>query len=341
MKVGYVYDPVYLMHDTGTHVENFKRLEAILSLMETSGLKKELALVKARPATLEELLRVHHRQHVTHVQEFALRGGGWIEMDTLMSADSYDAALCAAGGAIEAVDAVLSGKLNSVFALVRPPGHHATRDRAMGFCLFNNIAIAARHALDIAKLQRILIFDFDVHHGNGTQEAFYDDPRVVYVSAHQYPHYPGTGVIEEVGEKGNIVNIPLPPGCGDREYALACEQVLVPVAKRFKPQLIMVSAGYDSHWADELAMMQMTVTGFSTIVGTIKGLAETLCDGKMVFTLEGGYNLRALAESVRATFDVLLGKEKIDDTIGPPPQRHTPFDIAPMLQAIRKVHKLA
>jgi len=213
----------------------------------------------------------------------------------------------------------------------------------MGFCLFNNIAIATKYAINKYKLERVAIIDFDVHHGNGTQEAFYDNPQVSYVSTHQHPHYPGTGMMEETGSgkaKGNIVNIPLPVGCGDAEYSLVYEQIVAPAVRRFKPQLIMVSAGYDAHWADELSMMQLTVTGYASIVKAIRGLAEELCQSKIVLTLEGGYNLRALAESVKGAFDILLGSENIEDTVGPPPYRVATPNITTVVEAIRKLHDL-
>ena len=343
MKVGYVYDPIYLRHDTGPHVEVHQRLEAILAHLEKTGLKQKLTHVAPRPATIDEIALVHHRQYIAHIQEMALRGGGWLDVDTLMSADSYDAALYAAGGVITGADRVMTGELNSAFALVRPPGHHATYQQAMGFCLFNNIAIAARYALNRYSLDRIAIIDFDVHHGNGTQEAFYEDPKVSYISTHQHPHYPGTGTIEETGSgkgKGNTINVPMPIGCGDSEYALVYEQIVKPAVRRFKPQLIMVSAGYDAHWADELSMEQLSVTGFARIMRTIRELAEELCQGRLVLTLEGGYNLRALAESVKATFDALLGSEKIDDTLGPPPYRVAAPNPATLIEAVKKLHDL-
>jgi acetoin utilization deacetylase AcuC-like enzyme len=343
VKVGFVYDPIYLKHDTGQHVENARRLEAITAHLEQTGLKQQLTPIKPRPATIEELSLVHQEQYISYIREAAQRGGGWLDLDTVMSPDSYDAALYAAGGAIKAAEAVMKGEVNSAFALVRPPGHHATPKRAMGFCLFNNIAIAAKYALSKFGLERIVIIDFDVHHGNGTQEVFYDNPQVLYASTHQYPHYPGTGSIEETGSgeaKGTVVNIPLPGGCGDAEYQQVFEQIIVPVAKRFKPQLILVSAGYDLHWADELALMQVSVTGFAQMVKIIKGLADELCGGRLVFSLEGGYNLNALAASVKATFEVLLGNTDIEDPLGQTQYQRGAPDIAPLLKAIKEIHNL-
>jgi acetoin utilization deacetylase AcuC-like enzyme len=342
MKVGYVYDPVYLRHDTGAHPENSRRLEAIVARLEQSGLKERLTLIKPRPATTAELALVHDESYLAHIEEVALKGGGWLDIETVMSPGSYEAALNAAGGAIRAVDAVLAGEVNSVFALVRPPGHHATPRQAMGFCIFNNVAIAARYALKRHGLGHVAIIDFDVHHGNGTQEAFYDDPAVLYVSTHQYPHYPGTGKIEETGAgqaEGTKVNIPLPHGCGDAAYGRVFAEIIVPVVRRFRPEFILVSAGYDAYRADGLADMQVTVTGFARIVHTIKQLAGECCGGKIVLCLEGGYDLEALASSVKATFNVLLGETEIEEALGLQPRPFAP-DIDGLLAAIKKTHGL-
>lgn len=344
MKVGFAYHPVYLKHDTGQHVENARRLEAIISHLEQTGLKQQLTPIEPRAASVEELSLVHQEQHILHVHDVAQRGGGWLDPDTVMSPDSYEAALYAAGGTIRATEAVMDGEAGSAFALVRPPGHHATATRAMGFCLFNNVAVAAKHAIRKYNLERIAIIDFDVHHGNGTQEVFYDDPQVLYISTHQSPFYPGTGAITETGggaARGTKVNIPLKAGCGDNEYLQVFEQIVAPAARRFSPQLVLVSAGYDAHWDDQLALMEVTTTGFAQMVRIIKQLADELCSGRLVFSLEGGYNLTALATSIKATFDVLLGNSNIEDTLGPPPQRYGVPDVAPLIESIKETHNLA
>jgi len=343
MTVGFVYDPVYLKHDTGQHVENAGRLEAIMAHLEQTGLSRELVPIKPREASLDELALVHDENYIASIQEVARRGGGWLDPDTVMSAGSYEAALYAAGGALAATEAVMADAVSSAFALVRPPGHHATPRRAMGFCLFNNLAIAVRYALDKYNLERVAIIDFDVHHGNGTQEAFYDNPRVLYLSTHESPFYPGTGDIAETGggeARGTKVNIPLPAGCGDEEYLTVFEQVVVPVVRRFQPQIIRSSAGYDNHWADPLAMMQVTVTGFARMTGIIKSLAAELCHGRVIICLEGGYHLPALAGSVKATLDVLLGKDAIEDPMGPPTSRFQAPAISSLLGRIKEVHAL-
>jgi acetoin utilization deacetylase AcuC-like enzyme len=341
MKVGLVYDPIYLKHDTDGHVENASRLEAVISYLEETGLKKKLTPIKPRAASVAELSLVHTKQHISYIKGVAKKGGGWLDADTVMSPDSYEVARYAAGGAIAAAEAVMEGKINSAFALIRPPGHHATHRRAMGFCLFNNIALTAEHAL-AKHVERVLIIDFDVHHGNGTQEIFYDRPEVMYISTHQYPFYPGTGGVEETGRgaaKGTKVNIPLPAGCGDSEYLAVFKQIITPAARRFKPGLILVSAGYDGHWADGLALMQLSVSGFAKVAGVIKGLADELCQGRLLFALEGGYNLRALSASVKATLDILLGN-KSDDPLGQSPRRTAAPKIDRLLTAIKKTHAL-
>ena len=343
MKVGFVYDPIYLEHDTGQHPENARRLEAIMAHLERTGLKPQLVSIRPRAATVAELALVHDERHIEYVRNVAQRGGGWLDFDTVVSPRSYEAALYAAGGVIRATEAVMAGEVGSAFALVRPPGHHATPERSMGFCLFNNLAIAAKYALTNGGLERILIVDFDVHHGNGTQAAFYDDPRVLYLSVHEYPFYPGTGRLEEAGAgvaKGTNINIPLPAGSGDGEYGEVFEQVVVPAARRFKPRLILVSAGYDGHWADRLALMRVSVAGFARMVRVIQGLGEEWCGGRLVLSLEGGYDLVALSSSVKATFDVLLGKTAIKDPLGPAPDGPGAPDVTPLIKKVREIHNL-
>ena len=343
MSVGLVYDPIYLEHDTGQHVEHTSRLVMVMGHLEESGVMGKLVPIRPRAATVEELSTVHSPGYVSYVEAFAQRGGGALDPDTVVSPTSYEAGCYAAGGLIRGVDAVMAGEVTSAFALVRPPGHHATRWEAMGFCLFNNIAIAAQHAMSSHGIDRILIVDFDVHHGNGTQDTFYNNPHVLYFSTHQYPHYPGSGRIEEVGAdlaEGTTVNVPLPAWCGDEVYLQVFDEILVPVARRFRPQLILVSAGYDPHWADQLSLMQLSTTGFAKMVGIIKGLADELCHGRLLLTLEGGYNLEALASSIRATLDMLLGSPEIVDPLGGSPSWRASPPIDTLLQAIKQIHRL-
>jgi acetoin utilization deacetylase AcuC-like enzyme len=341
-KVGLVYDPIYLEHDTGNHCETAQRLVEIMALLQKRGITEKAVSIPPRPASIDELLAIHSREHIARIERVSLGGGGWLDGDTVTSPSSYDAALYAAGGLIEAVDAVLEDKVESAFGLVRPPGHHATQNQAMGFCLFNNVAIAARHALN--KVDRILIADFDVHHGNGTQDLFYSEPHILYFSTHQYPHYPGTGRVEEIGAgegEGTTINVPLPGGCGDEEYLRVYNEVLAPSAERFRPDLILVSAGYDTHWADLLSSMLVSTAGFAQITMILKRLADELCKGRLVFTLEGGYDLAAISQSVRATIEVLLGETEIDDPLGESRLGSGPQDIGPLLQSVKQIHSLA
>jgi acetoin utilization deacetylase AcuC-like enzyme len=344
MKAGLVYDPIYLEHDTGDHVENSRRLVEAMSHLKETGIREKLISLPARPASLEELKMVHAPEYISYVKNKAEKGGGWLDPDTVMSPKSYEAALCAAGGVLAAVEAVMKKEVDNAFALVRPPGHHATHDRAMGFCIFNNVAIAARFAISKFNLKRVLIADFDVHHGNGTQDAFYADPEVLYFSTHQFPHYPGTGWMDETGTgagEGTTVNFPMTAGWGDEEYLRAFNEVLVPVARRFQPQLILVSAGFDAHWADQLAMMKVTIAGFAKMTRILKEMAAELCQGRLVFTLEGGYNLRVVASSIKAIFDVLLGNSEIDDPLGKASLARKPEGFDEHIEAIRRIHDIS
>jgi len=343
MRVGLIYDPVYLEHDTGTHVENTQRLVATMSHLEENHLKDKLVLLSPRAATIDELATVHAPEYISRIRSQAEGGGGWLDADTVMSPGSYNAAIYAAGGALTAVDTVMSRQVNSAFALVRPPGHHATCWQAMGFCLFNNVAIAAKYALANFDIKRILIVDFDVHHGNGTQDTFYTDPHVLYFSTHEYPFYPGTGSIDETGARdgeGFNVNVPLLAGWGDDEYQAVFEDILAPMAKRFEPQLILVSAGYDAHWADSLALMQVSISGFARLVEIIKTLADMLCQGRMVFTLEGGYHLEALSLSIAATLDILRGNRQISDPLGKQEGRTKPVNFDNFIRMARDIHQI-
>ncbi len=343
MKAGLVYDPIYLEHDTGDHVENARRLIDAVSHLNETGTKQRLMPLPARPATQEELEMIHAPEYISHARSKAESGGGWLDPDTVISAKSYEAAIYAAGGLMVATEAVIKKEVDSAFALVRPPGHHATRDRAMGFCIFNNIAIATEFALSKLNLRRVLIVDFDVHHGNGTQDAFYADPRVLYFSTHQYPFYPGTGQVNETGTgegEGTTVNFPMAAGWGDEEYLRAFNEVLVPVARRFQPELILVSAGFDPHWADQLAMMRVTVTGFVQMAMILRELAAELCQGRLVFTLEGGYNLRVVASSVKAIFDMLLGKSEIEDPLGKASMASKPGGFNDHIETIKRTHHI-
>ncbi len=339
MPVGVVYDELYLGHDTGEHPENGKRLLAAVRRLQRFGLWDELVKLETRSASQEELMLAHSRQHVDRIRLMAEAGGGMADADTVVSAASYEAAAGAAGALISAVEAVTRGDVESAFALVRPPGHHATRNAAMGFCLFNNVAVGAAYALEKLGLERVFILDWDVHRGNGTQDIFAAEPRVKYVSIHQSPLYPGLSGEDKVSSPRNI-EVPLPPGCGEGEYLRVLEEIVVPAARLFKPQLIMLSAGYDAHWAEALAGMCLTIASYGHLTERVKTLAEELCGGRLVLGLEGGYNLSALAGGVFATFTTLLGKEPAGDALGPCPSVQATPDISGLLAGIRSRHVL-
>ncbi|MFZ2470597.1 MAG: histone deacetylase [Methanothrix sp.] len=302
-----IYHPIYLLHGASGHLEKKERLTAILDKIQSE--KLEVDFITPKPATVTQVAAIHGRRYIDQVKAICEHGGGYLDVDTILSKDSYDAALMAAGGAITAVDAVL-GEYGNAFALVRPPGHHAMPNRGMGFCIFNNIAIAAKHA-QARGLKKVLIVDWDVHHGNGTNDVFYSDPSVLYFSTHQYPHYPGTGKADEVGEddgEGFTVNVPLPTGTGDAGYLMAYREILLPLALEFKPDIVLVSAGQDPHKDDPLGGMRMTSTGFGAVACVVKDIANTCCRGRLVATLEGGYNLQAQAEAVVAEIRAFGGE---------------------------------
>ena len=310
MSVALLYDERCIAHDPGPgHPESPERLRAVweeLSERPVAGAEA----VAPPEATREELIRIHGERYVDAVLQLA---GAEVQLDpdTAVSAGSVTAARLAAGAAAEGVRRVLDGRSSSAFALVRPPGHHAESTRAMGFCLFNNVAVAAAEA-HARGLKRVLCIDWDVHHGNGTQRSFWQRDDLLFISTHQWPFYPGSGHERETGEgagAGYTVNAPLPAGCGDGDYAALFSDALLPIADAYRPELILVSAGFDAHQDDPLGGMHVTDDGFAALCGAVKRVADQHCAGKLVLTLEGGYDLAALARSVRACVQVLAGAE--------------------------------
>ena len=341
MTTAYCYDPFNLKHHLPGHAENRARLAGTWELLQASGLLTALHAAPSVAASDERLLRVHTRRHlatVAHAAEHAEH----LDPDTYLGHDSEQAARLATGGACQVVEAVLSGQANNGFALVRPPGHHATPTRAMGFCLYNTIAVAARAAQAEHGVGRVLIVDFDVHHGNGTQDIFYQDGSVLFFSTHQYPYYPGSGHRRETGRDaglGSTVNVPFPAGVGDAGYAAAFDSVLVPVARRFQPELILVSAGYDAHWNDPLASMQLSITGYGALITRLLALADALCHGRIVFVLEGGYHLEVLAHSILSTLCLLNGQaDGVSDPLDLCPWSER--DASVLLTQVRAIHGL-
>ncbi len=311
MSTGIFYSEKFLEHRAPDfHPERPERLTAIVEHLEAVGLWERLHHLEPKPATMDQVCAVHDASHVAAVRTACKGGGGYLDPDTYVAPPSYEVALLAAGSVCAAVDAVLAGRVRNATCLVRPPGHHAERDRAMGFCLFNNVAIAARHAQRTHGVERVLIVDFDVHHGNGTQHAFFEDDRVFYVSLHQFPHYPGTGRRDEVGAgagAGFTRNFPFPPGAPETAWLDVFTRDLPEVAEGFRPGLLLVSAGFDGHRDDPLAHQNLTTEGYATIGGALVGIAARHCEGRLVVVLEGGYHLRALAEGVEAVVRALLG----------------------------------
>jgi acetoin utilization deacetylase AcuC-like enzyme len=308
----YVHHASSLQHDTGPHPESARRILAIEAAMDAAdwlGLER----IAAPAAEREQLLRVHGAAHIDRIRDMAESGGGAIDMDTVASEGSWRAALHTAGGAVHAVDLLLGDRAEEGFAFcgMRPPGHHAEADRAMGFCLFNNAAVAARHALAEHGVERVLICDWDVHHGNGTEAIFYGDDDVLYSSIHQSPLYPGTGAASDFGVgrgEGYTVNLPVPPGAGSDEFLALVQHVVAPVGRFYRPGLILLSAGYDAHRSDPLAQCDCDDAAFRDMAATFRLLAEEL-EVPVVVLLEGGYAVEALAASVVATVEGLQGGE--------------------------------
>ncbi len=308
---GLVYHPAYLEHDMGMgHPESPNRLRAIMQQLEQSGTLAKVTRIEPRKVEDEWITQVHSIAYLARLKDQAPVGGRVsLDPDTSMSPGSLTAAYLAVGGVLAAVDAIMAGQVEHVFCAVRPPGHHAEAGRAMGFCLFNNVAIAARYVQRKYGVTRVLIVDWDVHHGNGTQHSFEDDPSVLFFSTHQYPHYPGTGRASERGTgagEGLTINVPMEAGEGDDEYRAIFHKTLVPAADEFKPEFVIVSAGFDAHKDDPLAGMGLTEQGYAELTGIVSGIAARHAQGRILSSLEGGYNLTALAASVDAHMTALL-----------------------------------
>lgn len=310
-RTGFVYHSDYLKHDMGVgHPESPDRLRAILSRLKAGGVLDRLVLIEPTSVADEWITQVHEASYLTGLKSRApVSGRVSLDPDTSMSAGSLPAAYLAAGGVLAAADAIMAGTVDHAFCAIRPPGHHAESDRAMGFCLFNNVAIAARYLQRRHGVARVLIVDWDVHHGNGTQHTFDDDPSVLFFSTHQYPHYPGTGRATERGKgrgEGLTINVPMSAGQGDEDYREIFERVLVPASDAYKPEFVLISAGFDAHRDDPLASMGLTEEGYAALTGIVAGIARRHSKSRVLSCLEGGYNLNALAASVERHVIALL-----------------------------------
>ena len=305
-----IYDDIFLKHDTGFgHPENALRLENTTRYLKENKLWEQLRIEKPRPASLEEIRLIHPLTYINAVKQIADTGGGWLDGDTVVSRSSYDAAIHAAGAPLTAIDLIMKGEEKNAFCLVRPPGHHATPARGMGFCLFNNAAIAAKYIQSKYRLEKILIIDWDVHHGNGTQDAFYSDPTVLYFSMHRFPFYPGSGRMEEDGQgkgKGFNINVPLSSDTISKKYIELFADVMEQRVTQFTPEFIIISAGFDTYKKDPVGGLNLEIKDFVILTEIVMKFAERHCNGWVVSCLEGGYNLSDLPLCIEAHLKALL-----------------------------------
>ncbi len=354
-----VYDPTFLDHlvpdDFPEQPDRLSRsMEVIeLALAARPDVAERVSRLAARPATIKELTAVHDPHYVEHVRravEYIMESGGYdasprrLASEVYVSGGSYAAARLAAGAPLVVLDAIAEGRVRNGYALVRPPGHHARPAQAMGFCVFNNVAVAARYAQQRWGWNKVLIVDYDVHHGNGTEEIFYDDPSIVYFSTHQFPFYPGTGASTDVGEgtgRGTTINVPLPAESGWSVYDPIFRQVLWPVADRFRPDVILVSAGFDAHWRDPLADMRLCTADYSDFTAEILEMADRYCDGRVVVVQEGGYDLDAMSTCAATVLFALTGSDTVVGDLGNPPQTQGRWNDEAIVQALYQIHDLA
>lgn len=312
-KTGYISDPFYLKHKNEPHPENPGRLNAIQKNIESSKYYNNLTLIQPRKATVEDIAKVHGTGYIRSVEDSCRNGVRNLDADTVISADSYQAALLSAGAGLEALDKILEGTVGNAFCAVRPPGHHAEQNKAMGFCLFNNVGVIARYAQDVKNIQKIFIFDWDVHHGNGTQHSFYKDSSIYYSSIHQYPFYPGTGGVDETGTGdglGSNLNLPMRAYSCDADYINAIEHKLIPVIQKFNPDLIIISAGFDAHENDPLAQINLSTDCYGKMTQKLMEIANDVCNGRILSMLEGGYDYSALADSVQLHVETLSRSQR-------------------------------
>jgi acetoin utilization deacetylase AcuC-like enzyme len=336
-KTAVVVDPEYLKHEPGEfHPERPERIQVLLDYSDELD-RQRFQILPPEAAIRADIETCHTAEYISLIESTSWKNHYALDGDTITCRDSFGVGLLAVGGLLRLLDSVAAGESQNGFALVRPPGHHALKNQAMGFCLFNTIAIGAEHLKRTQGAKRVLIMDWDVHHGNGTQEAFYDDPSVLFISTHQYPYYPGTGAIEETGSgagEGYTINVPLPAGCADAEYLRVFDDIIGPAVKKFAPDWVLVSAGFDSHRRDPLGGMAVTERGFAGMARRLLGLADQYCGGKIAFLLEGGYDLAALRNSVAAVLEVMQRQTPYQDGTKPGGDK-----IKPIIRRIEQVHE--
>lgn len=342
MTTCYVTHPRYTEHNLPGHPEHAGRIEAVWQHLETTGLAARLMQRTATEVSLDVLRTVHKQAYLDQLARTSGQAQH-LDLDTYVGPTSYEVARLSAGGVVDAVHAVLSGTADNALAITRPPGHHAVPGRAMGFCLLSNIAAAARYAQQAHELTRIMIVDYDVHHGNGTQAVFFDDNTVFFLSVHQSMIFPMSGDVAEIGAgpgEGCTLNIPLVAGSSDSNYAALFEQIVWPAAERFRPDLLLVSVGHDAHWADPLANMRLSLKGYAHLARECLSMARQLCGGRIVFVMEGGYDLEVLGAGWANIARILLGDTAVDDPLGQPPAGRTEPNIQPLIDYIQTLHGL-
>jgi acetoin utilization deacetylase AcuC-like enzyme len=337
-RTAVVVDKEYLKHEPGeSHPERPERVKVLLDLADQLDAAK-FQLLTPQPAQRACIEAIHGADYVRLIESTSAHNFYALDGDTITCRDSFAVGVLAVGGFLHLIDAIAADDVQNGFALVRPPGHHALRNRAMGFCLFNTMAIGAEHVKRVHGANKVMIMDWDVHHGNGTQDAFYEDPSVLFISTHQFPYYPGSGALKEVGVgagEGYSINIPLPAGCADAEYLQAFQEIILPAAERFEPQWILVSAGFDPHRRDPLGGMGVTETGFGAMARQLLWLADKFAGGRIAFLLEGGYDLAGLRASVAAVLEAMQERDY------PAVAKLKPNDsrIEPLIRRIRQVHE--
>ena len=345
-RTGYVFDPVFLEHDWPDHPEGAYRLRAVMAELEASGLRAAMRSVSARPASKAEIRRAHGEWHVDELEVMSKeRDPGYLDpyaRDNYYNAATWPAAIRAVGGLTDLCLAVADGRLDNGYALVRPPGHHAEANKAMGFCYFGNAALAAKALKEEAGVARVTIVDFDIHHGNGTQDLVGRDPDIQFIDLHERNLFPvGSGASHETGTsagEGSVINIPLPRMVGDQGLAALFEQVVAPAIRRVDPEFVLASAGYDGHWRDPLSHQAITLAGFDRLSRDLVALADEVCDGRVVFTLEGGYDAEALSHGVANTARGLLGRADMSDPVGAGPEATA--DVTGLIEELRDQHGL-